>query len=131
VPPRKRKVTYPPPRTATRQAPPPGVAGDAAYIRPTVVSIDLDAASGRSDLSVGDRVRINGGGLYSGETATIEKFAGGVIPAALVRTDAGKTRQVRTIDLEPIRGEPTPEPAHTAQREPAPKAAHEAAPADG
>ncbi len=106
MPPRKRKVTYPPPRTATRQAPPPGiVGGDPGYYRPTVVSIDVNAASGRSDLSVGDRVRINGGGLYSGEAATIERFAGGVIPAAVVRTDAGKTRQVRTIDLEPIRRE--------------------------
>lgn len=109
MPPRKRKVSYPPPRTATRQAPPPGVAGDPAYIRPTVVSINLDAASGRTDLTVGDRVRINGGGLYSGEAATIEKFAGGVIPAAVVRTEAGKTRQVRTIDLEPIGPEPVRE----------------------
>lgn len=109
MPPRKRKVSYPPPRTATRQAPPPGVAGDPAYIRPTVVSINLDAASGRSDLKIGDRVRINGGGLYSGEAATIEKFAGGVIPAAVVRTEAGKTRQVRTIDLEPIGPEPVRE----------------------
>jgi hypothetical protein len=25
-----------------------------------------------------------------------------VIPAALVRTEAGRTRQVRTIDLEPV-----------------------------
>ena len=32
----------------------------------------------------------------------IEKLTAGVIPAALVRTEAGRTRQVRTIDLEPI-----------------------------
>ncbi len=32
----------------------------------------------------------------------IEKLPGGVIPTALVRTEAGRTRQVRTIDLEPI-----------------------------
>jgi hypothetical protein len=95
------------------------VAGDPAYIRPTVVSINLDAASGRSDLTVGDRVRINGGGLYSGEAATIEKFAGGVIPAAVVRTDAGKTRQVRTIDLEPIGGEPAAAPAPASPPTPA------------
>jgi hypothetical protein len=25
-----------------------------------------------------------------------------VIPSAVVRTEAGKTRQVRTIDLEPV-----------------------------
>jgi hypothetical protein len=53
-------------------------------------------------LSVGDRVRIAGGGLYAGEAAVIEKLTSGVIPAALVRTEAGRTRQVRTIDLEPI-----------------------------
>jgi hypothetical protein len=32
----------------------------------------------------------------------IEKLSGGVIPTALVRTEAGRTRQARTIDLEPI-----------------------------
>jgi hypothetical protein len=40
--------------------------------------------------------------LYAGEAAVIEKLTAGVIPAALVRTEAGRTRQVRTIDLEPI-----------------------------
>ena len=53
-------------------------------------------------MSVGDRVRISGGGLYAGEVAVIEKLTSGVIPAALVRTEAGRTRQVRTIDLEPV-----------------------------
>jgi hypothetical protein len=48
-------------------------------------------------------VRITGAGLYSGEAAVIERLASGVIPAAMVRTEAGKTRQVRTIDLEPLR----------------------------
>ena len=51
---------------------------------------------------MGDRVRIVGSGLYNGEAAVIEKLPGGVIPTALVRTEAGRTRQVRTIDLEPI-----------------------------
>jgi hypothetical protein len=51
-------------------------------------------------------VRIAGTGLYAGEAAVIERMSGGVIPTALVRTEAGRTRQVRTIDLEPIsRGE--------------------------
>ena len=72
------------------------------YVRPTVATIDLNAGSGRAGLSVGDRVRIAGGGLYAGEAAVIEKLTSGVIPAALVRTEAGRTRQVRTIDLEPI-----------------------------
>ena len=73
-----------------------------AYVRPTVAEINTAALHGRTDLAVGDRVRIAGTGLYSGEIATIEKFAGQAIPTAVVRTEAGRTRQVRTIDLEPI-----------------------------
>jgi len=72
------------------------------YVRPTVASINLSASTGRAGLSVGDRVRINGTGLYSGELATIEKLTTGPIPSAVVRTEAGRTRQVRTIDLEPV-----------------------------
>lgn len=98
---RKRKTVYPPARTDTKPAQRPG-AGPEAYVRPTVASIDLTASSGRAGLAVGDRVRIAGGGLYAGEIAVIEKLASGVIPAALVRTEAGRTRQVRTIDLEPV-----------------------------
>jgi hypothetical protein len=71
-----------------------------------VASINLSASTGRSGLKVGDRVRINGTGLYSGELATIEKLASGAIPSAVVRTEAGRTRQVRTIDLEPVSGPP-------------------------
>lgn len=98
---RKRKTVYPPARTDTKPTPRAG-AGPEPYIRPTVATIDLTAGSGRAGLSVGDRVRIAGGGLYAGEAAVIEKLTSGVIPAALVRTEAGRTRQVRTIDLEPI-----------------------------
>lgn len=105
MPGRKRKVTYPPARTATKRPPPAGAGPEPAFVRPTVAAIDVKAAAGQKDLSVGDRVRIVGAGLYSGESAVIERFAGGVIPAALVRTDAGRTRQVRTIDLERIAGE--------------------------
>ena len=47
------------------------------------------------------RVSIMGTGLYAGETAVVESIAGGVIPAADVRTEAGRTRRVRTIDLVP------------------------------
>ena len=72
------------------------------YVRPTVASINLAASTGRAGLKVGDRVRINGSGLYSGELATIEKLTTGAIPSAVVRTEAGRTRQVRTIDLEPV-----------------------------
>jgi hypothetical protein len=81
-------------------------------VRPTVVAIDLTAGGGQTGLSVGDRVTIVGTGLYTGEAAVIEKFATGVIPAAFVRTDSGRTRQVRTIDLQPIpKGTPAPAPA--------------------
>ena len=71
------------------------------YVRPTVVAIDMRAAAGR-DLAIGDRVRIIGSGLYNGEAAVVESLPGGVIPSALVRTEAGRTRRVRTIDLEKI-----------------------------
>jgi hypothetical protein len=99
---RKRKVTYPPPKTANRPAPPSGLPTDAPYVRPTVATIDLSAGKGRAGLAVGGRVRIAGSGLYAGEIAVIERLVSGVIPQAVVRTEAGKTRQVRTIDLEPV-----------------------------
>lgn len=115
MPARKRRVVYPPPRTSTRQPRPgePGTPGGppAEYVRPTVASINLAAGAGRAGLKVGDRVRITGTGLYSGELATIDKLTSGVIPSAVVRTDAGRTRQVRTIDLEPVAGAAPPAPA--------------------
>ena len=86
-------------------------------MRPTVASINLAAGAGRAGLKVGDRVRITGAGLYSGELATIDKMSAGVIPSAVVRTDAGRTRQVRTIDLEPVASAPPP-PAAPAPAEP-------------
>ena len=108
MPPRKRRTVYPPPRNATRP-PRPGEPGGPGgppvgepYVRPTVASINLSASTGRAGLKLGDRVRINGTGLYSGELATIEKLTTGPIPSAVVRTVAGRTRQVRTIDLEPV-----------------------------
>jgi hypothetical protein len=97
VPPRKRKVTYPVARTS-KQRPAP----EEAPVRPrTSIAIDTTAMAGRPGLTIGARVLITGGGLYSGEIAVIERFAG-VIPAAFVRTESGRTRQVRTIDLEPL-----------------------------
>jgi hypothetical protein len=109
VPARKRKTTYPPPRNAAPRPPRPGEPGgpgsDTPYQRPTVASINLSAGAGRAGLKVGDTVRIVGSGLYSGELATIDRLSvGGVIPSAVVRTEAGRTRQVRTIDLEPVSG---------------------------
>ena len=99
MPARKRKVTYPAPRTATR-AVRPGAGGD--NVRQGVIEIDLNAGNGRPGLAIGGRVRILGSGLYAGEDAVIERFVGGVIPAAFVRTTAGRTRQARTVDLEPL-----------------------------
>lgn len=98
----KRKVNYPPAKTANRPPAPTGLPDDAPYVRPTVANIDVTAGKGRSGLSVGGKVRITGTGLYSGELAVIERLSNGVIPSAVVRTEAGKTRQVRTIDLEPV-----------------------------
>jgi hypothetical protein len=111
VPPRKRRTVYPPPRNQVRPPRPgepggPGGPPIGEYVRPTVASINLSAGAGRAGLNVGDRVRISGTGLYSGELATIEKLATGAIPSAVVRTDAGRTRQVRTIDLEPVSAPP-------------------------
>jgi hypothetical protein len=98
----RRKVSYPPAKTANRPPPATGLPDDAPYVRPTVANIDVTAGKGRTGLSVGGKVRIAGTGLYSGEIAVIERLANGVIPSAVVRTEAGKTRQVRTIDLEPV-----------------------------
>jgi hypothetical protein len=81
------------------------------FVRPTVAVIDLSAGKGRAGLTVGGRVRIVGSGLYSGEIAVIERLTSGVIPSAVVRTEAGKTRQVRTIDLEPVGPATTEGPA--------------------
>jgi hypothetical protein len=97
---RKRKTTYPVARTSRRPAGPAGAPEQ--QIRSTVASIDLSAGKGRDGFTTGSRVRIAGAGLYSGEEATVESIPGGVVPSVLVRTDAGRTRRVRTIDLEPL-----------------------------
>ena len=95
--PRKKRVFYPPPKTSARPAPTLGP--DARSVNDRSVSIDLSALAGRGQLKPGDKVRISSG-LYAGETATVESVSGGVIPAVLVRTEAGMTRRARTIDLE-------------------------------
>lgn len=65
-----------------------------------VATINLGAMTGRADIAQGSRVQI-GSGLYAGEFAIVESVIGGVIPAALVRTEAGSSRRVRTVDLVP------------------------------
>lgn len=99
---KRRKVTYPVAKTHTKGAPRPGAGGDVAMVRPNLASIDVTAIAGKTGLKVGSKVRINGSGLYAGEEATIERLIAGVIPAAAVRTSGGRTRSVRTIDLDPI-----------------------------
>jgi hypothetical protein len=77
-------------------------AGDPVQVaRPSLATIDMSAGLGRKGISVGSRVTIMGTGLYAGQVAVVERLVGGVIPAAVVRTDAGQTRHARTIDLEP------------------------------
>jgi hypothetical protein len=111
---RKRKVNYPVAKTATKRAPAPG--SDASIVRPNLANIDLTAGAGRPGLTVGERVRIQASGLYSGEIAVIERLIGGPIPAALVRTEGDRTRRVRTIDLEPVKAQPPASaPAHIAE----------------
>ena len=99
---KRRKVTYPVAKTHTKGAPRPGAGADVAMVRPNLASIDVTAIAGRTGLKVGSKVLIIGTGLYAGEEATIERLVAGVIPAATVRTGSGRTRSVRTIDLEPI-----------------------------
>jgi hypothetical protein len=57
--------------------------------------------TGRPEIKVGSRVRITSG-LYAGELAVVESVVGGVIPAAVVRTDAARSRRARTVDLIPV-----------------------------
>ena len=100
----KRKREYPSAKT-NRRAPFPG--GDSTTVddRPSLARINLEAGAGKQGFSVGDRVVISGSGLYSGETAVIERLSTGPIPSATVRTTGGSSRQVRTIDISPFRAE--------------------------
>lgn len=96
----KRKQSHPQHKTAPRPARSAGAGGGDPFMRPTVAKIDLAALEARTDISVGDRVTIAGGGLYAGEQATVEAVQRGAIPAMVVRTDEGKTRRVRGVDLQ-------------------------------
>ena len=57
-------------------------------------------------VNVGLKSRFTSAGVLYRENAdpnrVIERLAGGPIPSAVVRTEAGRARQVRTIDLAPI-----------------------------
>ena len=100
---RRRKTVYPPAKTATKGGASASEARIAAANR--VVSIDLTAIRGRGGVVPGMRVEITGG-LYAGETAVVESVAGGVIPAVVVRTEAGRTRRMRAVDVVPLADRP-------------------------
>jgi hypothetical protein len=95
--PSKRKDNFARSRVAQKRAPQPG--SEAPEDRPNLARINLDAGAGRAGFKVGDRVRIDSIGMYSGQTGVIERLSSSVIPSALVRVEGGGTRQVRTIDL--------------------------------
>jgi hypothetical protein len=94
---RKRKVVYPPPRSSKGPAP----VRAPQVTPPTVATINTQAGVGRAGIVPGMRVIIEGTGLYAGETVVVQSLVPGVISAAVVRTDAGQTRRVRTVDLSP------------------------------
>lgn len=111
----KRKKQFFPPKVNKRAPAPAGA--DESYERPNLATINMQAGAGKAGFAVGDKVQIDGNGLYSGEVATIERINAGVIPSAVVRTVSGNTRHVRTIDLSASRSEParSPEAAATEQ----------------
>lgn len=119
---RRRKVTYPPPKTATsgNSSASTGADARAAAAASRVASINLQAMTGRAGIVQGTRVQITSG-IYAGEFAIVESVVGGVIPAAIVRTEAGRTRRARTVDL-------IPSPVSQATKSPAPTTDENAAP---
>jgi hypothetical protein len=99
---KRKKVFYPKSRPGAPGTPgAPDADARAAAAAARTVSIDLGAATAGAGIRPGDRVQIQSG-LYAGEMATVESVVGGVIPAAVVRTDAGRTRRARAIDI--VRG---------------------------
>jgi hypothetical protein len=114
---RRKKQVYPPPKTATKGAPPAPGAFDPRNPPGRTVTINLAAGAGRA-IKVGDKVRIQTG-LFAGEAAVVESEASGVIPSVMVRTEAGRTRRARSIDLEPIQpGDSAPPAAAQPQGSP-------------
>ena len=105
---KRKRVFYPAAKTATTgaKASPSDLRAAAAAAR--VATINLSALTGRADIRQGMRVRI-ASGMYEGELAVVESVVGGVIPAAVVRTEAGQARRVRTTDLVPAPETPASE----------------------
>ena len=67
-----------------------------------VATIDVTASSGRTGLSVGDRAQRLGDRSVRWRSGHHRKDHRRRDPARLSGAEAGHTRQVRTIDLEPI-----------------------------
>jgi hypothetical protein len=84
---------------------------------PTVAVINQQAGAGQTGIEVGMRVTVQGTGLYAGELAVVQSLSSGVIPAADIRTESGRTRRVRTIDLVPV---PQAAPATAPRSDPPP-----------
>jgi len=101
----KRKKQFFPPKVNKRAPAPAG--SEESPVRPNLATINTTAGAGKSGFTVGDRVMIEGG-TYAGEVATIERLSSGVIPSAVLRTQSGGTRHVRTVDLAHARAEPAP-----------------------
>lgn len=95
---KRKRVFYPKPAKGTPASGSEDARAAAAASR--TVAINLSAMTGRPEIRQGGRVRI-ASGLYEGELAVVESVVGGVIPAAVVRTDGGHSRRVRTVDLIP------------------------------
>jgi len=102
---RKQRTYYP-----TKKAKGPAPADRPVIVPPSLATINTAAGRGRQGIRAGSRVTILGTGLYAGEAAVVERLVEGVIPSAVVRTEAGRTRQVRTIDLEPRAAESPADP---------------------
>ena len=97
--PRKRKVVYPPSRSSKGTPPPPRVVPTPS----TVAVINQAARLGRDDITPGTWVTLTGSGANAGESGLVERLVPGVIPAAVVQLEGGRTRRVRTVDLVPSR----------------------------
>src|SRR5665811_1888205 len=94
---------YSPPPPIRTRCPTARSSRTSSAARLIVATINLAALDVRDDLAVGHRVRIGGGGLYAGEIAVVESIIlSGIIPAYMVRTEAGKSRRVRAVDLERV-----------------------------
>lgn len=121
--PRKRKVFYPPSRSSKGTPPAPRVVPTPS----TVAVINQTARLGRDDIVAGAWVTISGTGANAGEQGRVERLVPGVIPAAVVHLEGGRTRRVRTVDLVPsARPAPAPEVKPEAAPSPAAAAAPEA-----